>query len=236
MTGVVESLKAAPLLKRIIFILVLVTQFFNWLSFTTPAWARRFTTLSGNGDDHIGYGLWRSCSNVGTAVNPIPNCFPLDGANLAHYGTVQAFATIGFMGVNILFLVTVLQMFTSFCKKVTDINEVNAVQAIVTGIIYFIGLIIYGAVYGSGERLTYTIGNQSRKGDLSYSYVFAFFTMILQIVLGVLLLLTGGKLCKVPALLIKEDEKPKKKSKKRKGNSTAPSSTQPETKGEGSPA
>ncbi|XP_067682632.1 uncharacterized protein [Haliotis asinina] len=232
MAGVVESLKAAPLLKRIIFILVLVTQLFNWVSFTTAAWARRFTTLPRNGDNYIGYGLWRGCSNVATAGSPIPTCFSLDGANLAHYGTVQAFASIGFMGVNILFLVTVLQMFTSYCRKVTDINEVNAVQAIVTGIIYFIGLVIYGAVYGNGERLKYTVGNESRNGDLSYSYVFAFFTMILQIVLGVLLLLTGGKLCKVPALLIKEPEKKKKKSKKAKGNSTSPASaeqTQPES-------
>ena len=51
----------------------------------------------------------------------------------AWYGTVQSFAILGFLGVNLAFLLIILQIFVDKCKGVKEIAFWNFVQCIITG-------------------------------------------------------------------------------------------------------
>ncbi|XP_046340451.2 uncharacterized protein LOC124121489 [Haliotis rufescens] len=187
MAGVFESLKGAGAIGIVVFVLALIGNICNWIAFTTAAWARKFTNT--NKETFTGYGLWRMC---GTGTDSVVSaCAQIDGTNLAYYGAVQALVSIGFLGLNAMCLIIILKMFTSKCADVSDIDKVNGIQAIVTGVLYLIGIIIFGAEYGNGDKLRNT--SIAVDGDLGYSFVFAVFAMLLEIVVGVVLLVTGLK-------------------------------------------
>ncbi|XP_046340447.1 uncharacterized protein LOC124121483 [Haliotis rufescens] len=193
MAGVFESLKGAGAIGIVVLVLALVGNICNWIAFTTAAWAREFPDT--NKETFTGYGLWRICG-TGTDTGfgkVVSGCTQIDGTNLAYYGAVQALVSIGFLGLNAMCLIIILKIFTSKCADVSDIDKVNGIQAIVTGVLYLIGIIIFGAEYGNGDKLRNVVGTTTVDGDLGYSFVFAVFAMLLEIVVGVVLLVTSLK-------------------------------------------
>ncbi|XP_071079662.1 uncharacterized protein [Haliotis cracherodii] len=191
MAGVFESLKGAGAIGIVVLVLALLGNMCNWIAFTTAAWARLFTNT--NKETFIGFGLWRICgtgSDTGSG-RIVSVCTQIDGTNLVYYGAVQALVSIGFLGLNAMCLIIILKMFTSKCADVSDIDKVNGIQAIVTGVLYLIGIIIFGAEYGNGDKLHSAV--IAVDGDLGYSFVFAVFAMVLEIVVGVVLLVIGLK-------------------------------------------
>nr|KAG5710649.1 hypothetical protein BaRGS_035051 [Batillaria attramentaria] len=84
----------------------------------------------------------------------------------AWYGATQALTTLGFVGVNLAFLLIILQIFVDKCKGVAEIAFWNFIQCILTSVCYLIAIIVFAASFDdsfdggriSDEELGYSWG------------------------------------------------------------------------------
>ncbi|KAK7502780.1 hypothetical protein BaRGS_00006030, partial [Batillaria attramentaria] len=82
------------------------------------------------------------------------------------YGATQALTTLGFVGVNLAFLLIILQIFVDKCKGVAEIAFWNFIQCILTSVCYLIAIIVFAASFDdsfdggriSDEELGYSWG------------------------------------------------------------------------------
>ncbi|XP_046548099.1 uncharacterized protein LOC124258069 [Haliotis rubra] len=115
-----------------------------------------------------------------------------DNFTLYWYTAVQALSIFGFVGINIAFIIVVLQVFTSKCDDVTDIGFWNAIQSIVTAICYLLAVIVFGAEFDNGyyhQPITRTV----KIGELGFSFGLAIVALLLEGVAGVLMLVESKK-------------------------------------------
>ncbi|XP_064603420.1 uncharacterized protein LOC135468888 [Liolophura sinensis] len=186
--GLVDSVKGLPVLLLVALILILVANLFNGIAFSTTAWGEYFSYIANSNviDPTARYtnvGLWRTCT--GTQVT-----YALDGLGACSYtalGTaqgwmacVQAMAVFGFAGI---LGSLILMMAYLLGEKNGDYLLLAAFICIITGVLYFIGIVIYGVKFYS-PVITSGFGR-----TLSWSFGLAVISMILEIVAGVLLLL-----------------------------------------------
>ncbi|KAK7089567.1 uncharacterized protein [Littorina saxatilis] len=161
------SFMASSLFNKLSLIFSLIAMLTAWISFVMPAWG-----FTGDPDNSArGYGLWRLCGQGATS----PGCSDLTGWNLAWYGTVQAFATLGFLGVNLAFLLIVLQIFVDKCKGANEVAFWNFVQCIVTAVCYLIAIIVFAAEFDSTYR-----ANPLIKQELGYSWGLAIVALVVN--------------------------------------------------------
>ncbi|XP_071079825.1 epithelial membrane protein 1-like [Haliotis cracherodii] len=194
--GLKDSFMKSPTLTKVCLILLLLAQICSWIAFTVPEWGRTYTDpLLGTDGGYTGLGLWRRCSNgASTSYTGPSNCITLDGAVLDWFVAVQAFSIFGFVGINIAFIIVMLQVFTSKCDDVTDIGFWNAVQSIVTAICYLIAVIVFGAEFNDGDYgRPIPKGVNYKAGELAFSFGLAIVALLLEGVAGVLMLVDNKK-------------------------------------------
>ncbi|XP_060584999.1 uncharacterized protein LOC132740956 [Ruditapes philippinarum] len=183
--GVVDGFKGAGLFAKIAFGLLLVATLFAWIAYTCTGWGE--ATSGTNEGRH--YGLWRSCSDD----KYTPTCIQLDGWANDWYATCQAFVTFGFFGINVGLFLLILYMFVPSCLKNGEIGMAAAIVCIVTGVLYLIGVIVYGAKFD--KDYIDPGSNNPTWGDFELGYCFglSIVALILEIVAGVLIFLDSKK-------------------------------------------
>ncbi|XP_041352906.1 uncharacterized protein LOC121371235 [Gigantopelta aegis] len=176
-----ESFVGVSSVKKIAFVILLFAQMSNWIAFTTADWGRQSNSFEWN-NLFTGIGLWRSCSNgADTAVVP---CQMLDGTRNDLYASIQAFATFGFVGINLAFFILLLQIFFDKCKSVSD--TVNGVICFLATGCYLIAVIQFG-VYFDTSFINKRFG---------FSFSFAIVAFILSMIAGILFIKDNIKLDK----------------------------------------
>ncbi|KAK0053133.1 epithelial membrane protein 2, partial [Biomphalaria pfeifferi] len=168
-----DSFMRATLLMRIAVIVAVVAQACSWVSFTTTSWSRGyFDPLEGRSLPYIG--LWRSCSY--SPPKFASGCNFLDGTPSDALAMTQAFGIVGFVGLNLGFLLVVLKIFTDKLKGNSESLLIAGISMIVSAISWFLAFIIFLIMYAPSSSL------------LGYSFLLAGCSFILAAVAGVLVL------------------------------------------------
>lgn len=150
---------STSMFNKLSFIFCIIAMLTAWVSFVMPAWGYdRQTDKAGL----LGYGLWRRCGESDTTSG----CIDLTGWNLTWYGVVQAFAILGFMGVNLAFCLVILQIWVPRCIGVKEIAFWNAVQCFMTALCYIVAVVVFGAEF---DNATFA-GNPTFDAKLGYSW------------------------------------------------------------------
>ncbi|XP_041354545.1 uncharacterized protein LOC121372317 [Gigantopelta aegis] len=184
--GIMASFKAATLMKKIAFIILLVAVVCNFTAFTTTGWGYKYTDQSKQ--TYSAYGLWRICPNT----NPITaGCASMDGIAVTWMAISQTFAVFGFVGIDVVLLVVTLQIFSSKCNGLKDLNIFNAIYCFITALCWLIAVGVYGAFFDSVTYYTNPNTSNAVDPDLGYAFGFAVVALLLELVVGVLLLLDG---------------------------------------------
>ncbi|KAK7499041.1 hypothetical protein BaRGS_00009588 [Batillaria attramentaria] len=189
----VESIKGANIFGKLAFIFLLIAMFLGWIAYTTANWCRIYITP--DDDDYVGYGIWRVADNsepysadffVGTDKYSGRVGEHNDGWLLPWFGAFQAFATFGFISLNVGFFLVVLFIFVGPCKSNKDMGFWNAINCIFGSICWLIAIILFAAYFEDFDKKP-----QFDEPNVSYSFVFAIFTFALQLATGIVLLLTN---------------------------------------------
>ncbi|PVD20775.1 hypothetical protein C0Q70_18936 [Pomacea canaliculata] len=174
--SVKETFLTASLMTKLALIIISVSNFLNWIAFTTTSWYVTPTKW---------WGIWRQCD--------FGSCYLLDGVISDWHGTFQAFAILGFMGINIAMVLIILFLFVNACKSNGEVKMAAIGICFVTALCYLIAVIIYGAEKSPTGSVSYS-SFYSLGYYLGYSYGLAIVAFILEAVTGVLLLLDGKAL------------------------------------------
>ncbi|KAK3608542.1 hypothetical protein CHS0354_042519 [Potamilus streckersoni] len=175
--GVVDGFKSASLFAKISFVLLVVAALFASIAFTCTGWAKN------NVGAH--YGLWRLCGENVYA----PGCTQLDGWAVDWWAATQALVSFGFFGIWVALILVSLVMFSESFKGNKEMAIAAAIVCIVTGVLYLIGVIVFGAEFDKYfiSRNYLTLMNYS----LSYCFGLSIVALVFEIVAGVLMILDG---------------------------------------------
>ncbi|KAK7087869.1 uncharacterized protein [Littorina saxatilis] len=188
----VGSFKGANIFTKLAFIFLLCAMLFGWVAYCTNNWGRSFP--SDTNSVYKGFGIWRNGAgnqDPDTQFTPI-NLEANDGWLLEWYGAFQAFATFGFICLNVGFFLVVLFMFVTPCKSNADLSFWNAINTIFGSICWLVAIILFGVRFD--EKFDERFSGRTRERTLHYSFGLAIITFALQLAAGILLLLTkrGG--------------------------------------------
>ncbi|KAL5008161.1 hypothetical protein ScPMuIL_013742 [Solemya velum] len=181
--SVVDNLKGASLFSKLALLFLTIALLFVYIAFTCTGW------IENDAGQH--WGLWRACSES----NWVVGCVELDGTANDWWAATQALAIFGFVGINVAFFLLILYMFVGKCQKNGEVAMATAIICIVTGVLFLIGVIVFGAEYDEYYKDLGKTPNNKNNNDhsLSYSYGLAIVAVILEILSGVLLILDGKK-------------------------------------------
>ncbi|KAH3853910.1 claudin-10-like [Dreissena polymorpha] len=185
--GAVEGFKGASLLAKVSLVLLLIAALFSWISFTTTGWAKIAVAVPGTPAvyTYTYYGLWRSCQGNNLLI---ATCGQLDGTANDWWAATQALVTFGFLGINFALFFLVLKMFVGACAKNGEIAMATAIICIATGVLYLIGVIVFGAEFN--EHFIEPYGSIHKFG---FGFALSIIAMVLEIVAGVLLIVDNKK-------------------------------------------
>lgn len=186
--GVVDSFKGAGLFAKIALALLSISALFVWIAYTCTGWGEEKIAAKAESTGSSHYGLWRICSNN---VNS-PSCVPTDGWGNDWFAACQALVTFGFFGINVALFLLILYMFVPSCQKNGEIAMATAIICIVTGVLYLIGVIVFGAKFDE-DFIDPAKSNPSFDFELSYCFGLSIVALILEIVAGVLAFLDSKK-------------------------------------------
>lgn len=180
--GAVEGFKGSGLFAKLALVLLLIATLFTWIAYTCTGWGEE--KRSGM---HIG--LWRICSSN----HYTPGCSPTDGWANDWFAAVQALVTFGFFGINVALFLLILYMFVSSCQKNGEVAMGTAIICFVTGVLYLIGIIVFGAKFK--EDFIDPADRNPSWGDykLSYSFALSVVALALELVAGVFIILDSKK-------------------------------------------
>lgn len=184
---IIASYKAAPLLTRLANIFLTAALYMGWYSYCTSSWGRVFP--QSDSEYFHGYGIWRIGDNKFLTTNtPSPLILHTDGWLLEWYGAFQAFASLGFMSVNLGYFLLVLTVYVGPCKSNADLLFWNAVINIAGCVSWLVAVILFGVKFKETFGII-SIGDPV----LHYSFYLAVIVAAFQLVAGILLLLTKRK-------------------------------------------
>lgn len=186
--GAVDSYRGAGLFAKIAVALLSISAMFVWIAYTCTGWGEGKIGLAISYESRH-YGLWRICSN-----NEIsPDCEATDGWGNDWFAACQALVTFGFFGINVALFLLILYMFVPSCQKNREIAMATAIICIVTGVLYLIGVIVFGAKFKEDfiDPANSPLGLRDHK--LSYCFGLSIVALILEIVAGVLAFLDSKK-------------------------------------------
>ncbi|KAK6982062.1 epithelial membrane protein 1 [Biomphalaria glabrata] len=176
--GIASGLRDSSLLAKLCFLIIFTANVGSWISFTTTSW--------GITDDKYYTGIWRFC-NMGDPNNKY--CAMLDGFAKVWFGVFQAFACIGFAGLNASCLIIALYMCGGSCHKNSETGLCASVCCIFTAIFWLIAVIIFGAKFEDDSDVSL---NGSKR--LGFSFGLAVASLGLELIVGVLMILVSRKL------------------------------------------
>lgn len=179
--GVVDGFKGAGLFAKIAFVLLLVATLFAWIAYTCTGW--------GESNDGTHYGLWRWCTDNIYA----PGCQEVDGIATDWYAATQALVSFGFFGINVATFLLILYMFASSCQKNGEVGMAIAIICIVTGVLYLIGIIVFGAKFDEDFIEPRDSNPNWAKRKLSYCFGLSIVALVFEIVAGVLMIVEAKK-------------------------------------------
>ncbi|KAK0058865.1 hypothetical protein Bpfe_011830 [Biomphalaria pfeifferi] len=180
--GVIQGFKSTDLIGRIVFILLLVAELFNWLSMCMSDWGL-YDTIIANDKNKAGFGVWRKCGNQ----EPDSNCEEIDGWRLPWYGAFQAFAIIAFLATNLSLCLMILLMYIPQCSRNKDIVVCCTASCFVTAVFYLVAIIIFGVRFDS------TFDDGFDQQILQTGFYFAIVVVVLSLVSGVSLAVSLAK-------------------------------------------
>ncbi|XP_059139313.1 epithelial membrane protein 3-like [Physella acuta] len=182
--GVKDGFMGAHILIKIAFIIVLVAQLCNWISFCTSSWYIVYNVVLNGNNKYTHFGLWRSCvrSELFTTSD---GCKMLDGAASDWFAATQAFAVFGFVLLNVGCLLLILFMFYGSCKGKSEAMLASGICLIASAVTWILAVIIYGAkvddLYGDNNF------------DFGFSFALAICALILALVSGILVVVASKK-------------------------------------------
>ncbi|KAK7462528.1 hypothetical protein BaRGS_00038413 [Batillaria attramentaria] len=173
--GVKDGFMGASMLLKVALILIIVSNFCNWIAFTTASWGYNDGKLSGQYE--TGIGIWRRCDLVG-------GCSDRDGLREEWIGAFQGFAIFGYVGINVVMLLIILFLFVGACKGNGEVKMGAIITAFVTAVCYLIAVIIFASEWddGAGKNDDYELG---------FSFGLAIVALVLEAITGVLLIVDG---------------------------------------------
>ncbi|KAH9503866.1 hypothetical protein Btru_064020 [Bulinus truncatus] len=172
--GLIKGFQNTDIIGRVVIILLLVAQLFNWLSMCMNDWGLYDLYIT-NDNNRRGFGVWKVCGNQ----EPNANCVDIDGWRLEWYGVFQAFAIIAFLSTNLSFCFIILLIYVPRCLGKKDVAICCAVACFVTVVFYIIAVIIFGVKF---DR-TYDAGFD--REILMTGFYFAIIVSVLSLVAGI---------------------------------------------------
>ncbi|CAL1543364.1 unnamed protein product [Lymnaea stagnalis] len=172
--GVIQGFLDTNWMGRVVLILLLVAQIFNWLSMCMNDWGL-FDSNPLNNKDRKGFGVWKECGNQ----EPSANCVELDGWRLKWYGAFQGFAIFAFMSVNVAFCLTILLLYVPPCKGSRELAIGSAIACFITTVFYIVAIIIFGV------RFDRSFDAGFDREILQSGFYFAIIVAILTLVAGI---------------------------------------------------
>ncbi|CAL1545650.1 unnamed protein product [Lymnaea stagnalis] len=166
--GFQEGFKKSDVVTKVCFYFVLAASFCNWIAFCTTSWIIR-------PDSHVG--LWRSCGGYGS----IEGCRPLDGAPSHVFAGTQALGIIGFMGMNIGFLLLLLFMFSSKYSGSSETKKLAGFCLILSALSWTLTIVVFICYF----KVEYS------HVSLGFSFGLAFCALILGFCAGIMVLFAG---------------------------------------------
>ncbi|WAR18469.1 hypothetical protein MAR_000307 [Mya arenaria] len=179
--GVAEGFKGSGVFAKVSLGMLLLAAMFAWIAFTCTGWGR--TDTPGALADTY-FGLWRIC----TDAIPFPNCRPTDGWARDWWAATQALVTIGFLGINVSLCLLIVYMFIPSCLKNHEVAMTTAIVAIVTGALYLIGVIVFGANFKE-DYIDFLGPLSGERYRLGYAFALSIVALVLEIAGGVMVLL-----------------------------------------------
>ncbi|XP_005105655.1 uncharacterized protein LOC101851819 [Aplysia californica] len=166
---------------KIALTLLMVNTSMAWNSFVSATWGDGYTT----GPVFVGYGLWRRCGNSETA----PNCVNLLGWNLQWYRTVQAFAIMAFVCVNVCYLLMILLVFLNRCKGSKAISLWICVLSFFSALCYLVAVTVFAASFDDDFTVT---GASST--SLAFGWIMTIIVALVQVLVGVFMILEARRM------------------------------------------
>ncbi|XP_059156723.1 uncharacterized protein LOC131941464 [Physella acuta] len=164
--SIVVGLKTSSILAKICMLLIFVSTVANWISFTTTSW--------GINNSNTWYtGIWRKCT--------ADRCAMLDGVTVVWFGVFQAFAVLGFMGINVAFVVIALYIFGGDLRGNREAGTVAAVICIFTSMFWLVAVSAFGA------EVDLEIGLVKDLDKLGFSYGLAVAALGIELITGLLM-------------------------------------------------
>ncbi|XP_045187973.1 uncharacterized protein LOC123545730 [Mercenaria mercenaria] len=161
--------------------LLSISTLFAWIAYTCTGWGEAVSgPLAGT---H--YGLWRVCSDN----KYTPGCVTTDGWANDWYAASQALVTFGFFGINAALVLQMVYMFKPGCVGSIEVAVPTALICFITGLLYLIGIIVYGAKFG--EDFVNPADSDPNWGEykLGYSFALSVVALVFELVAGLLLIL-----------------------------------------------
>ncbi|XP_059156715.1 uncharacterized protein LOC131941459 [Physella acuta] len=167
--GISDGMSYSSILVKFCFLLILTSAVASWIAFTTSSW--------GVNSDTVYTGIWRRCQGQ--------VCVMLDGYPKVWFGVFQAFAIIGFMGINVAVVTIALYMFGASCKGNRETGFVAALVCIFTALFWLIAVIIFGAKYELDDE----VSGPDSLDRLGFSFGLAVAALGLELIVGILMVL-----------------------------------------------
>ncbi|KAH9504880.1 hypothetical protein Btru_060888 [Bulinus truncatus] len=166
--GIASGFRESSFLAKLCFLIIFTANVASWISFTTTSW--------GVTNDAWYVGIWRFCFGN--------KCQMLDGYSKVWFGVFQAFACIGFAGLNVSCLSIALFMCGGSCQKNSETGLFSVVSCIFTALFWLIAVIIFGAKYEDDSEVSFTGSKR-----LGFSFGLAVAALGLELIVGVLMIL-----------------------------------------------
>ncbi|KAK7089607.1 uncharacterized protein [Littorina saxatilis] len=178
---ITESYKAVNGLTKAALILLTASLYLGWYGYCTASWGRVFPEA--NSDYFVGYGVWKIADNR----SPLPDVFvAIHGWLLNWYVAFQTFATLGFISVNLGYILILLLVYVAPCKGNADLGFWNGINCIFGSVCWLVAVVVFGVKFDDTFD-TFPYDDPT----LQYSFILAVVVVAVELVAGILLLVNG---------------------------------------------
>ncbi|KAK7087868.1 uncharacterized protein [Littorina saxatilis] len=177
---ITESYKAVNGLTKAALILLTASLYLGWYGYCTVSWGRVYSKAMS--DYFLGYGVWRIADNR----TPLPELYATHGWLLSWYVAFQTFATLGFISVNLGYILILLLVYVAPCKGNADLGFWNGINCIFGSVCWLVAVVVFGVKFDD----TFVTSSYDDP-TLQYSFILAVVVVVVELVAGILLLVNG---------------------------------------------
>ncbi|KAL4239040.1 hypothetical protein ACF0H5_003744 [Mactra antiquata] len=185
--GLADGYEKARFGTKVALMLLAAATIFVWIALSCTGWIR--TTAAAGKYEGFQVGLWRICDDAKLS----PTCIQLDGWGKVWFNGVQGFVSLGFIGINVAFLLVVLFLFVSSCQKNREIAMATTVVCVISGLLYLSGVVIFGAKFDEDyiEPYSNKVGKDPFK--IGYCFGLSIVAIVFELIAGCLIYLDSKK-------------------------------------------